>query len=636
MKRRSVLAAIAALSTAAVLPATSAHATGGGTAVLHNSGKLTTSALKVDAVAPGNTPMNVTLQLPLRNTSLIRSMVASGHTISPAQYAARFAPSAASVAKVANWAKAQGFTVKYSSVNGGQVTVAGTVAKVNKSFGVTMHRASLHGVKGLAVTQDPTVPADLGITGIAGLNTVHHVTPNNAMQEGSRRSRITPGAKMTAFKGPKSDGSTACANYWGDHLFPKAKKYAQESNYICGYNPRDLATMYGVKNAKALKPTLGILLWGGDTEMLKQTNEYMAGANYPALTDYQAVIEPPSAGMADCGPYDIQGEQALDVQSSHAIAPNAAIRYYGAASCYDSDLTSEMQKMIDAGQVSTISMSFGMAYDDGMTAADMAAWDRPMTEAALVGISTFASSGDSGNNSTTNDLGAGGAPDGKPHIGYPASSEFTTAVGGTSVGMLENGKTPVNAGWEDQFYLQKDTNKKQFSVISDHPIYGAGGGVSAVSTQPPWQKGVVRGSRTMRAVPDVAAIADPYTGYTVRFRTYSFDGNGNPIGSEVGYATYGGTSLASPVVAAIVGLAKEHNHSSLGLAAPKLYQLRNSNALNDINQADRSGVFFNSRKWGPEVVAFDGKPENLVTNRGWDNVTGVGSPNGMKFIRAFK
>ncbi|WP_460467164.1 S8 family serine peptidase [Calidifontibacter terrae] len=292
--------------------------------------------------------------------------------------------------------------------------------------------------------------------------------------------------------------------------------------------------------------------------------------------------------------------------------------------------------MIDAHQVTTISMSFGMPYDDGMTASDMAAWDRPMQQAALTGISTFASSGDSGNNSTANDLGAGGAPDGLPHIGYPASSAYTTAVGGTSVGMLQDGSNPVNAGWEDKFFNQADPTKASFTEITNHSIYGAGGGVSAVSAQPSWQKGVVTTSSTMRAVPDVAALADPYTGYTIRFRSYNLDQNGNPTASAVSFATYGGTSLASPITAAIIGLAKSYNNSTIGLAAPKLYSMRHSAAITDINQADRAGVYFKSSVWGPEVVAFDAKPENLVSARGWDNVTGVGSPNGMKFIRTFK
>ncbi|WP_460467165.1 protease pro-enzyme activation domain-containing protein [Calidifontibacter terrae] len=198
------------------MPAMPAHATGNGKSVLNNSGKLTSSALQVDGSAAGATPMTVTLQLPLRNAAVAQAMLARGESVSPAEYAAKFAPSAASVSKVAAWAKSQGFSVKFSSVSGAQVVVSGNVAKVNKTFGVTMHHAALHGVKGLAVDKSPSVPADLGITGIAGLNTVHHVTANNAAQENSTRSTLTP-----AKGGTSSDGSTACANYWGDPTAPR-------------------------------------------------------------------------------------------------------------------------------------------------------------------------------------------------------------------------------------------------------------------------------------------------------------------------------------------------------------------------------------------------------------------------------
>lgn len=641
MKRRSTIAAIAAVSTLVAAPvatAATASAAGNGKSVLHNSGKLTTSALSVEAPATGGTPMSVTLQLPLRNQAQLQQLVNAGTVISPAQYAARFAPNSSSVSKVAAWAKSQGFTVRSTSSDGGSVSVTGNVAKVNKAFGVTMHRASLHGVHGLAVDTSPSVPSDLGLSGIAGLNTVSRMRSDRAVQEGSTRSTMRPGArKNTAFgKGAASLGSTQCSNYWGDNLYPTAKKYSLESNYICGYAPADLTTMYGVKGAQTKSPVLGILLWGGDSDLQSTVNSYMHAANYPALTNYTSVIETANAGMADCGPYDIQGEQAMDVESSHAIAPKSAIQYYGAASCYDSDLAGELQKMVDAHQVTTISMSFGEPYDDGMTAADQAVWDRPLAQADVTGISTFASSGDAGNNSTDNDLGAGGAPDGKPHIGYPASSSFITAVGGTSVGLSANGKTPVNAGWEDQFYNQYDPIQPIFSLVAGHPIYGAGGGVSSVSAQPPWQKKVVTGSTTMRAVPDIAADGDPYTGFTVYSREYTTDSTGSPTGSSLQFSTIGGTSLSSPVVAAVVGLAKAYNNSSIGLATPKLYRLRGTGALTDINQPGKSGVWFNSAKWGPEIVAFDGKPQNLVSKKGWDNVTGVGSPNGMNFIRAFK
>ena len=637
MKRKSAIAALAVAATLAALPAADASATGNGTTVLNNSGKLTATGLDLNGAAAGDRSMSLTLQLPLRNTAELQALVAGGRTISPQQYRDRFAPSAAALDAVRTWARSQGFTVDTTSASGGTVAVRGTVATVNRAFGVQMHEARLHGVRGLAVDRAPSVPASLGLAGVSGLNTLGRMRSDAVAQEHSRRTTMRPQAgRMSPMRGTTSDGSTQCANHWGDHLAPTAKKYAQESNYLCGYAPADLATMYGVKPAAASKPTLGVLLWGGEGDLKSTVNEYMHAANFPALSDYTSVVETPNAHMADCGPYDVQGEQAMDVESSHAIAPNAAIRYYGAASCYDDDLAGELQKMVDAHQVSTISMSFGEAYDDTMTRADQAVWDRPLAQADVTGISTFASSGDDGDNSTKNDLGPNGAPDGKPHVGYPASSSFTTAVGGTSVGLLADGRIPVNAGWEDRFYNQYDPLRGIFTPIDDHPVYGAGGGVSAVSTQPPWQKGKVYGSTTRRAVPDVAAVGDPYTGYTVHYRAYTTDAGGRPTGSQPVFETIGGTSLSSPVVAAIVGLAKAHNHSHLGLATPTLYRLLGTAALTDNDQPDSAGVYFSSAKWGPMVVALDGKPQQLFTRRHWDNVTGVGSPNGMRFINAFK
>lgn len=636
MKRHVLALALASTTAMATCtPAGAAVAKHDSTTTLNNSGRLATQALKIDGAAPTSATMSVTLQVGTPDQAEAAKLIASGTVLAPAQYAAKFGTSQASLDAVQKWAREQGLDVVSMSAKGGQVSVRGDVAEINKAFKVQMKTARLHGQRGLAVDKAPQVPASLGLTGVAGLNPVGHMRPYSTQgQDAARRSEVTPSASVKTSAGDKSDGKPDCSAYWGDHLLPSAKKYALESNVLCGYTPSDLPKMYGVSSLAKQKPTLGILLWGGDGDMKETTNDYMRSAHYPLLTDYKSVIEPVNANMKDCGPLDIQGEQALDVQSSHAIAPSAAIRYYGAASCYDADLTTELQKMVDAHEVTTISMSFGMPYDDGMTPADQQAWDRPLTEAALIGISTFASSGDRGNNSTDNDLGPNGTPDGKPHIGFPASSAWTTAVGGTSVGMRKNGSIPVLAGWENAFFTQPAPSKPVFNPLA-LPISGAGGGVSAVETQPTWQKGVIANSTTMRAVPDIAGLADPYTGYTIRSREYRKDAEGNVVGSDVNYDSYGGTSLSSPIVAALTGLAKATKHSNVGLITPMLYKAKGK-GLNDVNQPGQAGVALMSKKFGVVIVGLDGEPEDLVSAYGWDNVTGLGSPAGLKFVNLFK
>ena len=648
MKRRRIATVTLVATTAAMLPAAASIAadTGGGSSVLVGSGRVITgptqSKLLRQGDAPGATAMSLSLLVPLPNQAQAQALAAKGVVLSPAEYTKRFGASQAAVDKASAWAKANGYRVTYVSRDSGQVFVTSTVAKVNKSLSVRIQRASLDSVSGLAPNTDPTIANSSGVIAVAGLSTLSKKEPLNARGLNATRSslRTAAASKVAPKANGATDGSTNCADYWGDHLYPKAKKYGVMSNALCGYIPQDLQKIYGSAGVAAQKPTLGILLWGNDKSMLAQTNAYMKEVGFPQLAaaNYK-VFSSGQAVPAVCDPKGVNVEQALDVQSTHAIAPNATIHYYDAGSCLDTPLTATLQKTVTAHQVSTISMSFGTGSDRGETAASKAAWDRPLLQASLTGISTFASSGDQGNNSTlpisdTEVQGYAG-------VGLPASSNYTTAVGGTAIGLTSKGVQTVAAGWENRYFAQANTNTTATGITdvtftADFlPVSGAGGGQSASYAQPSWQKGKV-GSYTRRAVPDVSALADPATGYTIRF----IDMKG---GNQAVYGSVGGTSLASPIVAAMVGLAKQKNNSKVGLAAPVFYKLAGTSAIKDINYPGKSGVFYNAHNDAGQVVpnvgyvvGLDAKPENLVSAPNWDNVTGVGTPNGAAFFAAFK
>lgn len=650
MKRRRIAAITAVATSAAMLPAaaslTAAADTAGGRSVLVGSGRVFTGPGQAMVVrrgdAPAATAMSLSLLVPLPDQAGAQALAAKGVVLSPAEYTRRFGATQASVDKATAWAKANGYRVTYVSRDSGQVFVTGTVAKVNKSLSVRIQRAKLGVVTGLAPNGDPTIARSSGVIAVAGLSTLARKQPLN--DRGLNTTRSTLGGAATSQKvSPKangaSDGSTACSTTWGQHLYPKAKKYTVMSNALCGYYPRALQTIYGSASVAAQKPVLGILLWGNDKTTLTRTNEYMAKAKFPLLTDANyKVFSANKKVPAECNPTGVNVEQALDVQSTHSIAPNATIHYYDAGSCEDAPLTATLQKMVTAHQVSTISMSFGTGSDVGETAASKAAWDRPMLQASLTGISTFASSGDTGNNSTAPT--GSDTVQGYAGIGLPASSNYTTAVGGTAIGLNSAGAQTVAAGWENRFFLQKNTATvkgiEDVTFTDDFlPVWGSGGGQSASYAQPTWQKGKV-GSYKRRAVPDVSALGDPATGFTVHFTDMT---NKN----KPAYLSTGGTSLASPIVAALVGLAKKKNNSKVGLAAPIFYKLAGTAAIKDINYPGKAGVFYNAHNDAGAVVpnvgfvvGLDAKPENLVSAPHWDNVTGVGTPNGAAFFAAFK
>lgn len=222
MKRRSLAAVTAVLTTASVVPAAAAlAATPNGAKTTLSNSSVSTSGLRLGANAPGATPMSLTLQLPQRNAALMARMTAAGAVVSTARYRALFAPTAAQLAHVTSFAKSHGMVVDQVDAAGGQVMVHTTASHVSSAFGVTVRRASAHGVSGVAAIGTPVVDRSIGLSGVAGLSTLRMAKVDNAHLAGSSRKTInrTPSSKVSG--GPRgrisataTDGSTDCATHW--------------------------------------------------------------------------------------------------------------------------------------------------------------------------------------------------------------------------------------------------------------------------------------------------------------------------------------------------------------------------------------------------------------------------------------
>ncbi|NHN57264.1 hypothetical protein G9U51_15940 [Calidifontibacter sp. DB0510] len=611
MKRTHVMAGVAAVTTAVGLVGTSsASAAGSGNDVRLNNSAVQATGMRQGGALADSAAMQLVFQLPLRNQAQAQAMLARGQVVTPEQYNALFGASPAAVNKVKNWAKKQGYRVTAADAGSGTVTVLTDAGTVNKTLKVTMKRATLNGVRGFAPSQSPAVPASLGVEAVSGLSSLARFKTTPPSRPATTLPRVLAGASPMV-------GSTACAQYWGQTNYVSTSKWPNRSNVLCGdlntggYSPQSIVKMYGMAGAASAKPTLGILLWDNDPNAVPNANQIATKFGYKQLatTQYSTLVDPKNVKMADCeSGSKVYPEQNLDVQASHAIAPSANIRYFGAASCYMDDTGAMLQKAVTEHKVSTISMSFGQQENGSVIQAVQSLWNRALNQAALTGISVFASSGDNGGYTTKT-------------VSIPASFPQLTAVGGTSVGLNSTGGRAMTAGWETDFWTQPNPDSTAGIARSGTDFQGAGGGNSRYFAQPNWQKGVVSG--TTRALPDVAALADPYTGMTM----YA---NGAP-------GVTGGTSLASPLVAAMVGASKAITGRKTGNAALSLYKLRGSSALLDTNYAGKAAELLGQDNSGNLLwAAFDANPENyLVTKAGWDNVTGVGEPFGQAFLTGF-
>jgi subtilase family serine protease len=365
--------------------------------------------------------------------------------------------------------------------------------------------------------------------------------------------------------------------------------------------------------------------------LLKDAQTYAAqhDPDYP-LTDAQFSIHqgPGTPQPPDTGWY---GEQSLDVEAVHAMAPGANIVYVGAQSPTDVDLVGAINMIIDQKLATIISNSYGSAEGQ---ANDFVVWKAVTTHAGLKGIGVYFASGDNGDESFN--LGF-------PSADFPASLPTVTAVGGTTLAVGQTGELIYETGWETgaAFLLSSPSSDGDAgsdggttsSWFPDYPgffAFGGGGGTSMVFDQPTWQKGIVPDALAnipgapARVVPDVGMLGDPMTGFLI--------GMTDPNSNTYGESDIGGTSLACPLFAGAMALVEQKAKGAVGFANPRLYKKR-ADAFRDIvptkdpqNIALPGGIM--------TVVNFPGLAISVAP--GYDNITGLGAPDGTKFLNAMK
>jgi subtilase family serine protease len=217
------------------------------------------------------------------------------------------------------------------------------------------------------------------------------------------------------------------------------------------------------------------------------------------------LIKTSPSGITPVADTNWAAELTLDVEWSHAIAPQATILLVETASNSLSDLLDGVSFAANSSGVSVVSMSWGGSEFAGETAYDSTF----TTPAGHSGVTFVASSGD-------NSALAG--------LQYPAVSPNVLAVGGTTLTLTSTGDYGSESAWS-----------------------GSGGGYSQYETEPAYQTSVQ--SSGVRTNPDVAYDANPRTGVVVFF---------TPPGSASGnlYA-FGGTSVGAPQWSGLVAIANQ-------------------------------------------------------------------------------
>ena len=274
---------------------------------------------------------------------------------------------------------------------------------------------------------------------------------------------------------------------------------------------------------------------------------------------------------------DADTEVMLDVEVAGTIAHGARIVAYFAPNTDQGFIDAVTTAVHDTTYApSVISISWGDA-ESNWTSQAMTALDNACAAAAAIGVTVCVASGDGGSSD--------GVSDGQPHADFPASSPHALGCGGTTI-TAKNGAISAETAWSD-----------------------SGGGVSDVFAAPSWQASAKVPSPSNpsggRGIPDVSADADPNSGYSVLVD-----------GSSV---VVGGTSAVAPLWAGLIALINQQIGTPVGFISPKLYDLEGY-----------------PRTPGPLQDITSGSNGAYSAGVGWDPVTGLGRPDGLRLEEALR
>lgn len=551
------------------------------------------------------------------------------HFLSPAKFTARFAPSQHQVDAVRGWLSAHHLAVGAVPANRKYVEATGTLAAAGRAFNTSFANYRVQGRTLRSNTGPLSVPTALtGVESVVGLDQSSALVRHFA----SPPAAFVNGRPCSAYWGEKTVAGTPTPD--GTKLPASPQAYAP-----CGYAGAQLQGAYGMNGAIASGNdghgvTVGIIDAFASTTVLQDANTYSARHGLPSLNGHfsqhvaPGTYNHPVNNRQD--PQGWSGEETLDVEAVHTMAPGADILYVGAPN-NEQSMDAAMNWIVSRRAADIVSNSYGWS-GEAVPNGFVKAFNDILMQAATEGISNFFSSGDNGDETN----GVAGA---RPTPDWPASSPYVTAVGGTSMGIGASNQRQFELGWETEKSVLK-TGAATPTWADPTWLYGGGGGTSRLFAQPGYQKGVVTAiSTTARVVPDVSALGDPNTGMLVG-QTQTF-----PDGS-VKYSEYriGGTSLSSPLYAGMFALAVQKAGHDYGLANPVLYATRA--ASSDITQAQlaqypgdvrvdyRNGVdASNGYRYSARYFDRDAKLTIHVRD-GYDDVTGIGSPNGQPWLDA--
>jgi subtilase family serine protease len=641
-------------------------------------------------VDPGK-ELNLTLMLKMHNRAEFDKAVEDLYDPASSHYRqwftdedfARYAPTTQEFETVRNELLKQGFSVLSSDPRRFSIRVHGTAANVEKAFQTELHTFSYNGTVFQAHTRDAQLTGAAGalVDSVSGIEQ-HQTHPKLSYIKNPKTGKpliqkpLATKQDASGFLGSLTDtpltapAPEAFANSDGTVVSYFYGWQYTANGQTAAFTPAQLEDHYGLTSVikdgyNGAGQTIALVEGYGYPTAEADANEAANLFGLPPLTSSNfSVIYPegppvnPEGGILTG--WDV--EIALDIQSAHAIAPGAKILVVASSGQDNEDQIASLNYIIArTGSTTPLAYTVSNSWENDAEIVsgvlEEEAFNTVLETGVAAGISFQFSSGDGGDQGLATPVGA---------VSIPSNSPYATAVGGTSVLNNPYGNGQIVTGWGNNIVFLNDFGA--LDPLEGYFFGGAGGGQSQYFAKPSWQKEL---PGTWRLVPDVSALADPFTGFPLVLTE-----SGEQFGLVVG-----GTSLASPIFTATWAIADQYNGKPLGFAAPIVSRLT-SNQIHDVlvpltpirkynvwglikdssglTSYDPAQIFtsainefpppnylslysqtdFFSANWPgafgePQVdvaVSF-GTDSSLTTDNGWDNVTGWGEPNGLPFIQ---
>jgi subtilase family serine protease len=536
----------------------------------------------------------------------------------PAQFARRFGATQAEIKTVTRALRSRGLRPDAPSAGGLSISVTATAAALEHAFAVSLSTLTLPRRGAVVMTPDarPAVPAAAAgaVQSVLGLDTLDAPQPllvraTASQRRPARRAAAPWGSHESERPHAVGGAPVAC---------PAAQSAAGGQS---AYTENQIASAYGFSGVYA----------AGDEGAGVTAAVYELEPNDPAdIAAYQScyatnasVSYVPVDGGAGSGAGS--GEAALDIENLIGLAPDVHVLVYQGPNS-DSNAPGSgpydtFSAIVNQDRAQVLSVSWGQC-EPTVTQADAIAENTLFQQATVQGQTVVSADGDNG---AQDCYSPGGPPDLQSAVDDPASQPFVTGVGGTT--LTAPGPRPTETVWNSGATL--------LGLAED--AGASGGGVSSFWAMPPAQSDAAgalgvpaaadgqspcgSASGACREVPDVAADADPATGYLIYW-----NGSGSVPGQPAGWQGIGGTSAAAPLWAALIALADASPgcaNSPVGYADPALYRAAGTSYASDFNDITTGNNDFTGTNGG-----------HFAAKVGYDAVTGLGSPNADALIGA--